>query len=105
MLLSTAACRLWTEQPHTEGQEFRPSTFPENTHRPPYLGATRWTLGGTGWKCNPLLPEVRTFSKKALYSDGQAEVGMSRTLETNPHPHPPVCDVRGACALGLLLAT
>ena len=64
-----------------------------------------WTLGSTGWKCNPHLPEVCSFSKTALCSDGQAEVGMSRMLVTGPYPHPPVFEARGVRALGLLLAT
>ena len=37
-------------------------------HGPP-LGATGWTLGGTGWICNPHSPKVPPFQKRHCMPD------------------------------------
>ena len=52
-----AARRLRTEGPHAKVWEFRPGAFPELITPIDPPGAIGWTLGGTGWKCNPRAPK------------------------------------------------
>ena len=73
---NAAVRRPRTERPHDQVRGFSPGAFQELTAPMDLPGGTGtgWTLGGTGWKCNPRVLEVTTFSKTALYCNSTFEV-------------------------------